>query len=675
MRLRGQLLLAALIVALLPISAVLFLKPIEQLLRSGHEQAVAETATTAAALLADAAPPDHSRGSDEGVALYLHPATGRRLLDGYADDWTAWIDRVVGVEGRRSEVQAADRLEDGEDPVRLAALLDGRMLELYLRVRDGSPQFSDVAGSPGDTVRLEITDAEGLRRFELAPTAPGPLVLRDRFGRLLRGYWQDRSDGWSLELRALIAEPVRAVSVEVIDRAGDGRAPLRHATGPLAAVGRDREAQQRLERLAIGPAWWLDRDGWVRAHAAGAAALSPAEGREVAEAADRQGALDFLMAARMASMPAWSERSARLQSETLDAAQAGTSGAAWGRVGTERSIRVRYAVPVGDQGVLVVERDAGPLLLVANRAVLSWLGASLLLYTVLALLLFGFALLLALRIRRLRNTTEQAVSDAGRLERLPQASRARDELGDLSRGLHDLLLRLREHQRYLQSLADSLAHELRTPVSMVQSSLDNLENASEPERAVYLARAGQGARRLRRIVQAMSQASRLEESLESEPRRPMDLARLVRDYAAARSPALPRHRLRADVEDEVRAPIDGAEDLLAQLLDKIVDNAVDFTPEDGQITLRVAAFRDGWQLAVENEGVPIDPDRAAAAFDSMVSFRSTKSPDDDAPHLGLGLYVARCIVQFHGGRISARPTAAGSCFEVWLPAHRSVSED
>lgn len=673
MRLRGQLVLAALVVAMLPLSAVLFLKPIESLLRSGHEQAVGETAATAASLLVEAGIPAAMPTSARTPTLYLHPAEGTRLLDGYADDWSAWIDRIVSVEGTRVREGSAEQLDAGPDSVRLAALLDDRMLELYLRVRDDSPGFADVAGTAGDAVRLEIRDADGLRRFDVAPTAPGPLALQDRFGRLLRGHWQDRSDGWSLELRVLVTGPVETVSLEVVDRGGPAQLVQRHTSGPLRAMTRDLDAQERLERLAIGPAWWLDSDGWVRAHAVGPSSSSPA-GSTPTDRDDPQGVFDFLMAARMPSLPGWSERSARLQSPVLDAAQAGSSGATWGRVGAERSIRVRYAVPVADRGVLVIERDAGPLLLVANRAVLSWLGVSLLLFTVLALLLFGFALLLALRIRRLRNSTEQAVGDAGRLERLPEASKAPDELGDLSRGLRDLLLRLREHQRYLQSLADSLAHELRTPVSMVQSSLDNLQDAEEPQRAVYLARAGQGARRLQRIVQAMSQASRLEESLQNEPRRPLDLARLVRDYVAARSATLPGHRLLAEVNEDLEARVDGAEDLLAQLLDKVVDNAVDFTPVDGRIRLCLSPDEGGWVLDVDNEGVPIDPERAAAAFDSMVSYRRGNAREEDTPHLGLGLYVARCIVQFHRGRISARPLDDGTRIRIWLPGCARTSE-
>ncbi|NKI34495.1 hypothetical protein HFP89_04870 [Wenzhouxiangella sp. XN79A] len=670
MRLRGQLVLAALIVALLPVTAVLFLNPIERLLRAGHEQAVGAAARAAAGLLAADAPIVDGPVARDVPVLYLHPGLGTRIVDGYADDWLPAIDRVVTLDGRRAGSAPAAALESHPAPVRLAAIRDGRTLELFLRVADASPRFAQDGARPGDALTLELTDGDGQRRFELAPTAPGPLALRDRYGRLLRAHWQDRPDGWSLELRVPIDRPLTAVSVAVTDRGGDGREPTRHDSGPMRPVGRDPEAQLRLDRLAVGAAWWLDRAGWVRAHARG-----PTSGSLAPTATGDSGVLDFLMAARLDPIEAWSDRSARLDADWLSAVVDGAEAAAWGRVGPERAIRLRYAVPVGEQGVLVLERDAGPLLLLANRAVLSWLGASLAVFMLIALLLFGFVLVLALRIRRLRNAAERAVGDTGRLDELPAASTARDELGDLSRGLRDVLQRLREHQRYLQSLADSLAHELRTPVSMVQSSLDNLHDAGEDERAVYLQRAEQGAQRLRSIVRAMSQAARLEESLEREALRPMDLAGLIGDYAAARAAAEPDHRLEAELGGLARAPIDGAEDLLAQLLDKVVDNAVAFTPSGGRIVLRLAADGPCWRLEIENQGPSIDLDRAATVFDSMVTFRNGARAGDDAPHLGLGLYVARCIVRFHGGRIAARPVPGGTVIEIELPArHATMGE-
>lgn len=667
MKLRGQLLLAAALIALLPLTAVLFLQPIERLLRAGHEQAVGEAAAAAAGLLQGSGVAPQSVPMDREGVLYLHPPRGDRLLDGYADDWRGSLDRVLLMDADGLTDGPASALDEGEAPVRLAAILDRSLLELFLQAADATPRYAAESGAPGDAVQLVLVDAEGERRFTLAPAAPGPLALRDRYGRLLRGYWQDRGDGWSVELRVPVSPPVTSLMLDVIDRGAEGQVENRLSSGTLSTFGRDPQVDARLAALGIGPAWWVGPDGWVRAQAAG-----PADVRQAAEdeLAPRYGVLDFLMAARLEAASAWSERSARLEGSAIQAALAGERAAEWRRVGEDRAVRLRYAMPLEPGSALVLERDAGPLLLLANRAVLSWLGASLAVFMAVALVLFGFVLVLSLRIRRLRNAAEQAVGKGGRLEELPPASSAADELGDLSRSLRELLERLREHQRYLQTLADKLAHELRTPVSMVQSSLDNLAAEAhagkvDGDRAeAYLKRAEQGTQRLRRIVQAMSQAARLEDSLRSEPRQAMDLAALLRDYVAARRDAHPDRTLSLSLAAGPEAGFEGAEDLLAQLLDKIVDNALDFAPADGRIELRLGRDGDDWCLEIENQGPPIEPAAQAAMFDSMVSFRTARS---DAPHLGLGLYVARCIAEYHGGRIAARPSRDGTVIEVRLP--------
>ncbi len=687
MKLRGQLLVAAALIALLPAAAFLFLGPIERLLRAGHEQAVAESAATASSLLrARGALPEPLAVESIGTpVLYRHVASGDRLLDGYADDWTGHVHTVVGLDGSSVRSRPADALDRGSDPVRVAALESGAALDLYLRVTDASPAYAAADGRPGDAVTVRIgsaSDPDRWTRLRFAPASPGPLVLRDGSGRLVRAHWQDRADGWSLELRMPFDRDLTTISIEVADRDASGTTRSRYASGPMRLIGIDPRASEALSTLSIAPAWIVNGEGWVLARAApragepsaGAEGFAtvdrPESSADRSESPDRDdlpGVLDYLMAGRIEAAPAWSAEPARLDGPEVEAAVAGRALAGWWRIGDDRAIRLRYAMPLEARPgspVLVLERDAGALLLLANRAVLSWLGASLVIFMAVALVLFAFVLVLSLRIRRLRNAAERAVERGGRVVVLPDASAAADELGDLSRSLRELLARQRDHQRYLQTLADKLAHELRTPVSMVQSSLDNLHADVDRDRsAEYLRRAEQGAARLRRIVRAMSQAAQLDESLAGETRRRVDLGALVADYAAARADGQPGREWSWAVPERGAALMLGSEELLGQLLDKVVDNAVEFSPDGGRIDLRLE--RDGaeWRLSVENDGPRIDPDRRSAIFDSMVSFRNRRG---DRPHLGLGLYIARCIVEFHGGRIDARPTERGTVIEVWV---------
>ena len=131
-----------------------------------------------------------------------------------------------------------------------------------------------------------------------------------------------------------------------------------------------------------------------------------------------------------------------------------------------------------------------------------------------AVLLMAFATRLSMRIRRLRDEAESAIDARGHIARLTAGSDARDEIGDLSRSFSAVLERLAEHHAYLEAMAGRLSHELRTPIAVVRSSLENLKlSRDDPE--PYIERAEQGLARLGRQLQhrrrALPQQCRLPE--------------------------------------------------------------------------------------------------------------------------------------------------------------------
>ena len=97
-------------------------------------------------------------------------------------------------------------------------------------------------------------------------------------------------------------------------------------------------------------------------------------------------------------------------------------------------------------------------------------------------------------------------------------------------------------------------------------------------------------------------------------------------------------------------PVDGSPDLIAQLLDKLMDNASDFTPKGGPITMALARGPRSCTLTVRNEGPLLPPQLDSRLFESLVSSRSSTN---GKPHLGLGLYIVRLIADFHRGAVNA----------------------
>src|SRR5262249_725782 len=125
--------------------------------------------------------------------------------------------------------------------------------------------------------------------------------------------------------------------------------------------------------------------------------------------------------------------------------------------------------------------------------------------------------------------------------RLLPESDAPDELGDLSRSFSSLLGRLDEYTGYLRTLAGKLAHEIRTPLTIIRSSLENLESEGNSAGAkVYIARAREGSERLGAILTAMGAATRVEEAIAHSERHRFDLRDLVRTTVDAYGGAFPQ---------------------------------------------------------------------------------------------------------------------------------------
>jgi signal transduction histidine kinase len=318
-------------------------------------------------------------------------------------------------------------------------------------------------------------------------------------------------------------------------------------------------------------------------------------------------------------------------------------------------------------GAVLIEQSTEQFLTLTEPAFAGLIQTTLLASLLAALGLLGYATLLSVRIGRLRNAAERAADGVlrpgGQLETAMPLTGAGDELGDLARSFEALLGRLRQQTEYLQTLASKLSHELRTPLTIVQSSLENLTaGALSGEASTYLLRAQAGGERLRAILTAMSEATRLEQSIGSAEFERFDLAHLLRDMAQAYRDVYPAREITFEAAAPTPYPMRGVPELVVQMLDKLVDNAAEFSPPGGRITLALEREASHYVLTVGNDGPPLPETMRGRLFDSMVSVRSGAADEratDASPHLGLGLYIARLIAELHGGAISAANRPAG----------------
>jgi len=417
----------------------------------------------------------------------------------------------------------------------------------------------------------------------------------------------------------------------VLARAGSLQRPTEVEPSAGGALAR---ASAELERVALHPLYSRLLTQPTEEFADDAAARGPGRGRDV------ESALDGILATDRRT--------------TSD--------------GKAVIVSAAHPIWICDQvrGAVVVEETTNRVLAERNRAFERLFNIVLAVLLVGSLALTLFASRLAARIRRLRDDAEAAIDAQGRTRAPLASSSARDEIGDLSRSFASALARLSQYAAYQEAMAGRLAHELRTPVAVVKSSLENLNDTTLPDDArVYIERARSGLSRLNAILTRMTEATRLEGALRDADRERFDLTAVVTGCVEG-------YRLAyRDVPIAYEPPgaelaVDGAPDLCAQMLDKLVANAVEFRT-GGSVEIGLLVAEGVAHLSVANEGPALPAAMAGRLFDSMVSVRE---PGHGAgPHLGLGLYIVRLIAEFHGARARAedRPGARGVIVTVDLP--------
>jgi two-component system sensor histidine kinase ChvG len=361
----------------------------------------------------------------------------------------------------------------------------------------------------------------------------------------------------------------------------------------------------------------------------------------------------------------------------VDAALSGVPSSRWRQTPDGRAVLLAAAHPIwsGTEviGAVVTEETTNRVITLRNRVLEQLLTVTLVVFVLGAGTLFLFASRLSRRLRRLRDEAEHAIDARGRVRHGLRGSKDADEIGDLSRSFATMVDRLVGYNEYLERMADRLSHELRTPIAVVSSSLDNLRTRTVPEDAqVYIGRAEEGVRRLNAILTRMSEATRLGETLKGTDRERFELGGVVSGCVAGYSAAFPQYRFELQLPER-RVELDGAPDLVAQLLDKLVDNAMDFTESSQPIMIGVEAESTVARLTVSNTGPPLPAAMADRLFESMVSVRPPTAEGvpraTREPHLGLGLFIVRLIAEFHGGTARARnrTDTSGVIVEVAFP--------
>ncbi|SCW52367.1 two-component system, OmpR family, sensor histidine kinase ChvG [Sphingobium faniae] len=254
---------------------------------------------------------------------------------------------------------------------------------------------------------------------------------------------------------------------------------------------------------------------------------------------------------------------------------------------------------------------------------------------------------------------------------VPRLPERRDEIGMLARALSDMSHALRQRIDATDAFAADVSHELKNPIASLRSALDALDRVEQPDlRAQLMDICKEDVRRLDRLVTDIAEASRIDAQLSRTRFEPIDLGLLIEKMVIAREArGVPRGvrlafaRPRKDV-----AVVLGEEQRLIRVLDNLIDNAVSFSP-DGALVQIIATVADNEVLvSVEDEGPGVPEAEREHVFRRFHSVR----PESEAfgKHSGLGLAIARSIVEGHQGKVSIadrEDAQTGARFIVRLP--------
>ena len=705
-RLGTKLALLGTALLVIPWLSYLLLQEMERLLvrmQSHQQQLMAESIATSF----------HGRGElfsdlpvnpEEYEFLYAEPIAATVRLDGRLSDWGEVSTR------------APLRFGDGTDSAFALSLgQHGGFLYAHLAINDDHHVYRDpefLRLSSADHLRVNYWRSDGTQaRIAVTASSPGFMTAYETGDDWqtaetgapyndLRAYLRPTDDGMAIEFRLPLVElESRRFGISFVDVDDEQTRNVEtvvHAlpTGDKDAfdlrVLRSPELLDIIEGLGYSGARILviDAERRIRAESGSYRSNETEDPTEPTWIEGAQAALRSVGAA-LASLERWFDVTVLGNPEPIEDPTAqvnevierALAGEPVSRRQFNEAEEVIFAGhPIRDNdvviGLIAVEQNIDQILKFQRQAI-----DKVVLYSILSLIAGFLALLafsgrLAWRIRHLRREANAAIDQHGRLtsDTLTRDVHAGDEIGDLARSIESMLTRLQQHNTFLESMPRTLRHEINNPLNTLSTSLQNLANESEAVRdSKYLESAKRGLLRIGAIVQNLADAANLEESLGAEDLEVIDINELIESYVNNCKLTHTEHEF---VFRGAGRPVlaEVADYRIEQLLDKIVDNAIDFHRTNSPIKVQVDAYHDFLQISIANRGPTLPPDAANSLFESMVSRRGP----DNRLHFGIGLYVVRVIAEHHGGSVRAMNLVDGSgvAFMIRLPlAEEAVAPD
>jgi two-component system sensor histidine kinase ChvG len=289
-------------------------------------------------------------------------------------------------------------------------------------------------------------------------------------------------------------------------------------------------------------------------------------------------------------------------------------------------------------------------------AILQVFGTTLAVTVLLSLFLAGT---IGRPLRRLSQAAERVRRRIGQRVEIPDLSARRDEIGDLSVALREMTAALYARLDAIDRFAADVSHEIRNPLTSLRSAVESLSVArTDEQRARLMDIIQEDVGRLDRLISDIANASRVDAEMMRGEVETVDLGRLLETVADVNRTRLPADGPRIVVDlPPGTVTVEGIGGRLGQVVENLVANAISFSPSGGLVRLAVKAEDDEAVITVEDDGPGIPDSQLENIFGRFYSKRAEAEPF--GRHSGLGLSIARQIVDAHGGTIRAANRGEG----------------
>jgi len=632
--------------------------------------------------------------------LYAPPMQHKIRIDGETKDWgAAYPSRMRYF----SRISGAD--SETPDNIHRMGVLLGQYknhLNVLLEIQDNHVVYRDLHYrrlNNSDHIRLSFVGRDGREKLYIVTAVkPGTtsVFMTDDWihastgldERRIRGYWRQTASGYTVEMRIpmILMDSRLKLGFASVDVDYPNR---RIVTAIVGTYGKSESLNlvmlrsPKIEQIIRGfdrsgaRIWIVDRDRRVRTEVGG---FRQPE-KTASEAGFPEQLLDLalrkIMGRQITPFVDHDPGINRRNDSIIRSALHGSEDVQLRPSTDSRAEIIMAATPIhtGSRvlGAVLIEQSTNDILSLQKRTLEKILGITLIVFLGLTTGLLLFAFRLTWRIHRLRSEAGLAIAPDGRvLKRAILADmRAEDAIGDLSRGISALLERLSGYTSFLERIPRTLRHEIINPLNALSTSLQNLEEEiPEVAKSKYMQSADRGIKRLDGIVQGLTDATNLESALKDEEWSRLDLVQLLGRYIENCS----GHYRSFDFQlDTPAAPvvISGSGFRIEQLLDKLIDNAVDFSAPGGPVLVELRPDAAEARITVTNHGSPLPAGLKEQLFDSMVSGRTPGLSSET--HLGIGLYVARVIAEHHSGHMEIYNSEdnRGVSARVFLPLYQA----